>query len=413
MSEMPAWMPEPFDELPALGSDLDVETLIVGGGIAGISLAHTLAAAGSAVGLIEAGTLGQGATGRSAGFLTLSPPETYRELIAIWGREGARAALALGRRSHQRVRELVESLDFDCGYRAAGSVRLARTEDEAADVRASLPDLHLDGFRVLETPVSAEVPPHAASGYAAAFITPEDGEIDPVRYLRALARTAVARGARLYERSAMRSALWTGGLWQVATATGIARARTLVLCTNAYTPRFCPALAPVIAPRRGQMLSTAPISRRVAERPTLAHWGYRYWRQLADGRLLIGGWRDLDPDAEVGYEDRPTPTIQEAIERGLTELVPEGATIERRWAGTMGFSRDGRPLVGWLDPEHHLAIAAGFTGHGLSWAPACALDLAELLSWKSAPGIASLDPARFAELREGRDRLTVLDAARE
>jgi glycine/D-amino acid oxidase-like deaminating enzyme len=68
-------------------------------------------------------------------------------------------------------------------------------------------------------------------------------------------------------------------------------------------------------------------------------------------------------------------------------------------------------LIGWLDPEHHVAIAAGFTGHGLAWAPGAALDLAELLAWRPAPGIASFDPARFPELRARRDRLTVLDAA--
>jgi len=86
--------------------------------------------------------------------------------------------------------------------------------------------------------------------------------------------------------------------------------------------------------------------------------------------------------------------------------------IERRWAGTMGYARDGRPLVGWLDPEHHVAICAGFTGHGLSTAPACTQDLAELLAWKRPRGIASLDPLRFAELKGDRERLTKLDVTR-
>ena len=135
--------------------------------------------------------------------------------------------------------------------------------------------------------------------------------------------------------------------------------------------------------------------------------------QLPDRRLLIGGWRDTQLDTEVGYEEQPTESIQRSIEQGLAELVPEGIAIERRWAGIMGFARDGRPLAGWLDPEHHVAIAAGFTGHGLSMAPACAVDLAELLAWKRAPGIATLDPSRFAELREERDRLTALDATLE
>jgi len=412
-STVPVWLDEPGPRLTPLASEIDLEVLIVGGGIAGISLAHALAEQGGAVGLLEAGAIGGAASGRNAGFLTLSPPEPYRELVALWGRDGARAMLQLGRRSHERVRTLVRTLDIACDYRPSGSMRLARTPDEAEDLRASLADLHADGFRVLESPVSAAVPAEAAQHFAAAFVTGEDGEIHPVRYLNGLAMHAVRRGARIYPHTPLRTARWSGGLWEARTPEGVARARTLVIAANAYAPLLCPRLAPLIAARRGQMLATAPLEREVASRPTLAHWGYQYWRQLPDRRLVIGGWRDTQLDTEVGYEEMPTESIQQAIERGLAELVPEGAAIERRWAGIMGFARDGRPLVGWLDPEHHVAIAAGFTGHGLSMAPACTVDLAEMLAWKRAPGIATLDPSRFAELREERDRLTALDATLE
>jgi len=407
------WLDEPGVSLPPLQGEVDVEILVVGGGITGVTLAHRLAEQSVAVGLLEAGPIAGGASGRNAGILTVAPPEPYRELIALWGREGARAALQIGRRSHHRVRQLAESIGIECGYRATGSLRLARSEEEAEDLRASLPDQHADGFPMLETPVSSVVEGEAARHFAAAFVTPEDGEIHPVRFVRALAAEAARRGARLFAQAPLQSARWNGGLWEAHAADGSVRARTLVLATNAWTPRLCPALEPLIAPRRGQMLATAPLGRTVATRPTSAHWGYQYWRQLADGRLLIGGWRDTDPDAEVGYDDGPTDAIQTRIEQGLRDLVPEGIPIERRWAGTMGFARDGRPLVGWLDPEHHVAICAGFTGHGLSMAAACTLDLAEILAWKRAPGIASFDPFRFPELHGSRDRLTTLDAARE
>jgi glycine/D-amino acid oxidase-like deaminating enzyme len=146
------------------------------------------------------------------------------------------------------------------------------------------------------------------------------------------------------------------------------------------------------------MLATAPVGRIVAPHPTYAHWGYQYWRQLGDGRLVIGGWRDTDLDGETGYDDAPTERIQSAIESGLRELVPEGVAIERRWAGTMGFSRDGRPLVGWLDADRHLAVCAGFTGHGMGMAAACTEALADLLDFRAADAIATFAPARFAEL---------------
>ena len=86
------------------------------------------------------------------------------------------------------------------------------------------------------------------------------------------------------------------------------------------------------------------------------------------------------------------------------------AVPEYRWAGIMGYARDGRPLVGWLDAEHHLAICAGFTGHGMGMAAACTQDLAELLSWKRAPGISTFDPLRFPELRESQKGCVALGA---
>jgi len=374
------WWAEPGPPFPTLEGELDAEILIVGGGITGICLAYTLAEQGAAVSLLDAAPLAAGASGRNAGFLMVAPAEPYNEQVALWGRAGARAVLECGRRSHQRVRALIEAHGIACDYRANGSLRLTRTDEEAEDIRASLAALKADGFPMLELPLSQAVPPHAAARFTAAFVTLEDGELHPVRFLHALAREALKKGARLFADSTVTGAAWRGGLWEARTSRGLVRARTLVLATNAWTSRLCPALARLIAPRRGQMLATAPLGREVAPRPTYAV---------------------------------TTGPIQSAIEQGLAELVPEGAAIEHRWAGIMGFARDGRPLVGWLDPEHHLAICGGYTGHGIAMAPACALDLADLLAWRKAPGIATFEPLRFPELRQSRAGLTALGVAAE
>ncbi len=402
------WWTSPAAEFPPLEGALDVEVLILGGGITGVTLAYTLAERGCAVGLLDAGPLAASASARNAGFLLAAPAEPYREMSAFWGRDGARAVVTVGKRNQQRIQQLVETLSIDCDHRVTGSLRLARTEEEAEDQRASLADLNADGIRMLETPVSSVLPPETAGRFTAAFVSPDDAEIHPVRFLHGLALAAVGKGARIYAGTEVRAAQWSGGLWEAKTALGRAQSRTLVLATNAVTPLLCPALSPLIAPRRGQMLVTAPLERVASTRPTYAHWGYQYWRQLPDRRLIIGGWRETDLEGEVGYDDRPTPAVQSAIETGLAELVPEGTTIERRWAGTIGFARDGRPLVGWLDVEHHLAICAGYTGHGLGMAAACTQDLAALLEWRKAPEIATFDPARFPELRREPGGLTKL-----
>ena len=405
------WWRDPAPEFPPLTSEVDADVVVVGGGITGITLAHTLAERQAAVVLLESGRLSGAASGRNAGFLMAGLAEPYSESIALWGRDGARAMLLAGRRSHQRVKELVTELGIACDYRVTGSLRLARTEEEAEDQRASLPELNADGFRMLEGEVKGNAPAGSEHLFEAAFVTPEDGEIHPVRFLHGVAEHAVRLGARLFERSEVKWGRWVGGLWEIRTAQGTVRARSVVIATNAYAPKMIPALGALIAPRRGQMVCTAPIGREVSTRPTYAHWGYQYWRQLPDSRLVIGGWRDLMLDSETGYDEIVTEPIQQAIEKGLRDLVPEGAAIEHRWSGIMGFARDGRPLVGWLDPEHHVAICAGFTGHGLALAPACTLELADLLEWKTAPGIATFDPARFAELRKARETLVAMGSS--
>ena len=76
----------------------------------------------------------------------------------------------------------------------------------------------------------------------------------------------------------------------------------------------------------------------------------------------------------------------------------------------MGFARDGRPLVGWLDAAHHLAMVGGFTGHGMGLAASCTQDLVALLAWKRATGISTFDPQRFPEVRQAREGIVALGA---
>src|SRR5262249_29426504 len=160
-----------------------------------------------------------------------------------------------------------------------------------------------------EIAVADVVPTVAARGFRAAFFDPGDGEIDPVRFVRGLAHHAARLGARVHEHTPVVTARGDAVGWEVTTARGSAHARVAVLATNAFVPQLGRALEPLIRPRRGQMLSTAPIPHEVARVPAYAHWGYHYWRQLSDGRLLIGGWRDIDLDAETGFGDQPNDRI--------------------------------------------------------------------------------------------------------
>jgi glycine/D-amino acid oxidase-like deaminating enzyme len=116
------------------------------------------------------------------------------------------------------------------------------------------------------------------------------------------------------------------------------------------------------------MLLTAPVADQVADRPVYSDRGYRYWRQLADGRVTLGGWRNTAFDDEVGFDDQPTTAVQARLDAHLRGVLGVDAPVERRWAGTMGFTPDRLPLVGPVPGLPGVFVCAGYSGHGMGFA---------------------------------------------
>src|SRR5712692_6175236 len=115
--------------------------------------------------------------------------------------------------------------------------------------------------------------------------------------------------------------------------------------------------------RSAQMLAMSPVERVVADKPTYSDFGYRYWRQLTSGVLLIGGWRNTSMETEETYDDKPTAAIQERIEafaRG--ELGPDMPGTHGG-AGAVGVTEDELPSVGPVDVMWLAFVDAGYTDH--------------------------------------------------
>jgi glycine/D-amino acid oxidase-like deaminating enzyme len=215
--------------------------------------------------------------------------------------------------------------------------------------------------------------------------------MNPGAFLHGIARHLSLR-ISIHERTPV-IRLEGSGPWTLAAPGGTVRARSVVLATNAYTARLLPQLP--IAPTRGQVLATEPISRVVVPFPMYANHGYQYWRQTQDGRLVIGGWRNLDVAGERGWEERLHPHIQSSLENFLRTVAGGDVPVTHRWAGIMGFTPDHMPLVGALSRRDALFIAAGFSGHGVSMAFTCGGLAARLGLGGPADVPAAFDPARF------------------
>lgn len=352
----PFWA-APSEKYPgALPEKADV--MIVGGGIAGVSLLHHLTRRRIDAVLVERDRLASGASGRNAGFLLAGVATSYAEAVKTYGREQAREVWELTNENHDRMVEAARGQDV--GHRRLGSAILAAGDEERALLVESEHLLNEDGF--------------AARWDGARLVNPRDGEIDPAAMVAALARQEEPRRIREgVDVSALQAR--SGGVL-VTAGERQSEAGVVILATNAYTSRLVPGVK--IQATRAQMLATAPDLSRVADLPTYSNFGYRYWRQLPSGEVLAGGWRDTSMESELTDEAEPTADIQEKLDGAIAGLGVK-APVTHRWAGIMGFTESGLPFAGRLDGMPNVYLCAGFTGHGMGFAFVTAMRVATMI----------------------------------
>jgi glycine/D-amino acid oxidase-like deaminating enzyme len=343
--QQPIWerpAPRPRTPLPPRA-----DVVIVGGGITGVSALHWLTQRGVDAELLERHHLAAGASGRNAGFLLMGVAANYAMAVRTYGRQTAREAWQFTAENHALLAELLRGR---AGYARRGSLTLAATTEEAALLRESEALLRDDG---LPGRLIAE----------GALVNDADGEVDPAQAVGTIAATAPA--------GAIHEGVTVVGIEsghddvRVHTDEGEIIAGAVLLATNADAAALAPGIP--ITPVRAQMLATMPVDARIAERPTYSHWGYRYWRQRSDGRILLGGWRDTAVAEEVGTDAVPNPNVQRHLDAHLAAL-DVAATVTHRWAGIMGFSPDELPLVGAVPSMRNVYVCGGYTGHGMGFA---------------------------------------------
>lgn len=397
-----------LDPLPAarppLEGTVEVDALVIGGGLCGASAAWHLARAGVSVALVEGRRVAMSASGRNAGFILQGTAERYDRAVEVMGRARARTIHAWSVENHRMITEFLEKNPVECGYMRRGSLQLADSEEEERSLEASAALLEEDGFDA-RTQGAAELPEvFRQAGYRRGVWLPGDGELDPARFVRGLAGAAEAAGARVFEQSpilgveagsAGEARAWVGGAGGDRAVRGEVRASVLLICTNARLTELVPSLQGCVDPVRGQMLGTAPLPPGLFPCPVYANHGYDYWRQDEHGRVALGGWRNLDPGTEIGHDEILNDGIQSRMEGYLRRYAPD-LQITHRWSGIMGFSRDGLPLVGPARGLPGALVAGGFTGHGFGFAFLAGAALAAIVQEGRHPFAEAVDARRFS-----------------
>lgn len=336
--------------------------VVIGAGVCGISAALELQQRGIEAVVLERGTVGCGASSRNAGFLMRGAADNYAAAVRAYGRDRARL---LWRWTEENLSLLIEAGAESLGHFARRpSCLLALTEEERAEIDESYRLLIEDGFEARWVddgddavwrsgrPLGGLINPNDAVCNSAELMGWLAGQLDrPVREHTEVARLSASGSS----------------LAVVTNHSTIETARVLV-CTNAWSGQLLPELEGVLVPRRGQMIAYDAPGVRL-DCAYYANHGSEYLRTAGEGVVVVGGCRTVRVDEEVGCEDRTTQPVQSAIEGFTAGLLGSELAPMARWAGTMGFSPDGLPLIGpvpgWDD---RVWVCGGFTGHGMSLA---------------------------------------------
>lgn len=370
------------DDLPAVA-----DVVVVGGGIIGVSTAYWLARAGVAVVLVERATLAAGATGRNGGLMVTGTAESYPDAVARLGHATARSVWALTVESRQLLRQVLAEEVIACDYRETGHLSLALGDEQRMYEAHVVAALHADDFAAelldrqqVQELVATPLGPEIIGG----LFTPENAQLHSARLVQGIAMAAQRHGACICVNTAVTGLKNDGDGVQVKTSAGTVRAGNAIVAVNAWTPEVVPALADIITPVRGQVLSYAPLPRVFASGMSAAITPTgEYWQQTPAGSIVLGGCRAVAPGKEVGLREcQPLAVVQEALEEIMPRLFPAltGLAVAQRWAGPMAFTPDYLPIVDRAPGVPGVWAVGGFSGHGMPFGMCLGQALTETIT---------------------------------
>ncbi len=338
----PLWDDHDWTALPSLETDLTTDVCVIGLGGSGLAAILEALSLGSSVVGLDAVGVGAGAAGRNGGFVLAGLKDFYHDVVTAYGR--SRAAKMYGATLEEI--ELLRGLTPN-DIRHTGSLRIAMSPEEQEDCALQKNALKADGF-----PVEAY---EGSEGIGLLF--PADCAMNPLARVRSLAQLALAKGARLFEGS--RALEIKTGL--VRGEKFVVRAKKIIVAVDGKLETIFPELQARVRTARLQMLGTASCEPRFS-RPVYARWGYEYWQQLPDGRVVLGGFRDHFEAAEWTLQDSPSAGLQACLEQFLRSDLGITAEITHRWAASVAYSSGLLPILEQVCPD--VWVLGGYSGTG-------------------------------------------------
>jgi gamma-glutamylputrescine oxidase len=353
-----------------LDGDTEADVCVVGAGLAGLSAAIELADRGYSVIVLEAETVGWGASGRNGGQIIAGLACDQSVIEKALGLEAARQAWDITIEALDLVRERVKRFDIECDL-VDGFLGVA----VGARKGAALRDWYETMAKRYNYDSDAEwIEPNALNRWIdsprfhSGYHDRRSGHLHPLNYTLGLARGAQSLGVRICEHTPVRT-MTPGEPAVLNTDKGDVKARYVVLAGNMYLPEVSPKLAPKLArrimPVGTYIVGTEPLDPELISRliPTKSavcdsNFVLDYFRFSADNRMLFGG--------RVSYSTMTPPNLKDDMHKRMQMVFPQlaEAKVEFAWGGFVDITMNRAPDFGRVAPNVY--YLQGFSGHGVA-----------------------------------------------
>jgi glycine/D-amino acid oxidase-like deaminating enzyme len=350
------------------------DVVIIGAGFTGLSAALSLAKRGVKVVVLEAETIGWGASSRNGGMVLTGLKLGVNQLIAKFGRELTRRMYAASLETIDTVERIVKEENIACDFSRTGHLEVACKPAHFDDYSRQVEVIAREFNHHLRVVPRGELHGEIGSDiYYGGMVDEISAGLNPARYVAGLGAAALRAGAQISERTRLQniqreSRNGTPG-FRLNTSRGVIWARNVLIGTSGYTGAATPALRKKIIPIGSFIIATemlpealghelSPRNRQIYDSKNYLY----YYRLTPDNRMLFGGRAAFFP--ETGQTIRKSAEI---LRRGMVEVYPQlrDTKVEYAWGGTLDFCFDIMPHAGQMDGVY---FSVGYAGHGVAMA---------------------------------------------
>ncbi|SAK82429.1 FAD dependent oxidoreductase [Caballeronia hypogeia] len=356
------------DEVRQLDGDIRTDVAVVGAGYTGLAAAYALQKRGIDVAVLDAHTVGWGASGRNGGAVLPKFRLSYRAMASQHGLATAKAMHRIAHEGVDTVEALISEFNIsEASFVRSGSLRCAHNQTamralvaEAEWTRDTLDDDTLEVFD--RDQVTAEI---GSSVFYGGVLSKDAGTVLPLNYARGLAAGLKERGVPIFENTPVSRIERTKNEATLHAPGGVVRARRVIVATDAYghLTEATSHYAKLMIPFRTAAIATEKLPPILFDSLLKGHRSYNEtrrmmkWFRKADGRVLFGGRGVLGKESAHEFA---------ALRRALVSTFPQlvSARIEFEWSGNVGMTVNQLPHIG---RDGDAAVyCLGYNGAGVS-----------------------------------------------